>query len=387
MRLPKAKPLSAGLAAAGVAMTSACANSPTYPAAMKPQVPGPVIYQTLTPSTRLLDCQSSQMLQRHGERYRVVLGKLDNTVGKSVGTVALPTSLRPATRSALARLDAPFILFDNMDMSGMWAVPEEAQKMGQIAPFNSADALIEGEVIKADLVIEGELFAGEVRRSAEQDTEIAILGVGSKVKVTDIEIQLYWKNAVTRQIIGAPISLRARLYEAEQGASAFVVHGEEYSRYKYSFVDQAPGIFTVQYLVDTGVATLTRDLAANHMGIDLSSCDAYAPFVRLPMLDPPTSTPKPLKVTYDSQKGFCTITTPELAASLPPRVIVRWRQFRSSNIELQPQITAEFTPGELSGGMTCLPINLVKPITRQAEVSYESTNGDKIIAAGRSPLF
>jgi hypothetical protein len=351
-----------------------------------PEIPRPIIYSPQTQATWVLDCLSAQLRPFNSVKIKVVVGDLPNDVGQ-VGELILPKNMKPFVENSIARFSNVFKLYDTGDITGVNSYSVNLLPLIEAGNINQTKFL-QGIIISPDISITGRLYMAQVTKSAELDLEIMYLGIGGKVKVHDAALQLKMVNPKTFEVIGSPVALRVRVYSAEQGASAFVIHSDTFSRAQASFVIGNPITYALQYLSDHAVANLIREYSAARFRTTFAECESKSADKGINRIPDQLDTAPgrlPLRIDLYAKKAtYCAKVHPRRRGGLPAgRVRITWEQYRSNAILLGPRVSDTPSVEEVLGGEICVPIQYVNPNSDSMEMSIENENDGRLLGTAR----
>lgn len=224
---------------------SGCISQDVVPTKLEPSVPAATLHARISPAQPLLECLSEELAPYAAVHNAVGLGQLRNSAGDKLGESTLPKDIRAFVRKSLSRITSAFDQYDGEPVMG---------PNGQLATAFTHNI--------PRVIIEGELTMAEERASVLGEVEALGLGGSGKVRIYELESQLYALDGQTRAVLTPAVTLTMRIVVAENGVSFFHLAFGDYVRGQLELSTSSPIALGLQELVDASVARVLRDLAA-----------------------------------------------------------------------------------------------------------------------------
>lgn len=368
---------------------SGCISAPVIPERAFPIVLQPEIFSYDTPARAHLDCLSDQLADHKDTTFRVFLADIPNRVAPQIGDVNLPQSMRAQVAESLGRITDGFKLYDSEGLHGFDGISVGVNQVLPGIPAHMSVDMLAAHIVKPHITITGALHMAQVSRSGEIDTELFGLGIGGVVKVFDASLQLNAVNSQTRVYMTAPVSLQVRIYAAEQGASAFVLTGDNFSRGKAQFVQSAPTTYALQYLADYAAATLIREIAVANFNLNFSECERATDWQQAGRVVDKSSKKKPdlpvrVSIEQNGNQICVQFKTNHKRIRLDDVVKISIKQYRGYGILTEP-INVERVQSTILNGRICIPPEVIRRGTDSMEVQVENISGN-LLGAGRANI-
>lgn len=254
---------------------SGCVTASVVPKNVMPKTPGLEIHNNHSKSTNILSCIKSKIHERRSKNIklplRVAVGEIPNRMG-SIKGIPLPDRLKEQVYTSVNWLSGPIFEMVYSDLDDPTGLPMNPYGTSVSPRKSTAEA--EAAFSQLDMIILGSLNGLEQVRSADIDMEISALGLSGKVQAYDLTLTLSLVDSKTRDIYAGPADLTVRVYSAVQGASFFLLHGDDFSRARGDFSQPVVVRQALKYLADSVVAVLFEEFAAKNFNVPQAACES-----------------------------------------------------------------------------------------------------------------